>query len=262
VTLDQIIRKALRPVGRNQAGSFPQGFAAGALYVGGWRFAVAGDMGVQLPGEYAVAAVYEEAMKLYAPRTSIDLDFVNLWSPGLSEPYELSDAMTAGTIQASGLRPAINQRRVKSAAIRKFLERHGPLTDSFLRDEQEPHTERSLNEARDPRGARWAYRFSDAVEALARTYDLSKTKPDEALELAWLLLDEVPQGTLLKAIALRAFSRLLNGKDITRCENPSCRRYFQHQRLDQVGCSSTCAAVIRQRRYRAKMRTTKEGEES
>jgi hypothetical protein len=259
VTLDQVIQRALRPVSRRQAGSFEEGWAAGVLYVGGWRFAVSGDEQVQLPGEYAITAVDEAAMKVYVPKSWIDLDFANLWTPGLSESYEASQAAIDATIQASGLRPPIERRRVKSEEIRKFLVHHGPLTDSFLRSGHDHGEEQNSNSARDPRGAMWAYAFSDAVAAVADTYDLSKTKPDDALESAWLLLDEVPQGTLLKVIALRAFSRLLNGKDMTRCENPSCRRYFQHQRLDQLGCSSTCAAVIRQRRHRAKKRTTKGG---
>jgi hypothetical protein len=256
VSLADNLRRAFNPVVPGNA-PFRDGWAAGVLYRGGWTFAVTDETVTDVPGDYAVIAADETKMKRLTLPDDIDEKFASLLAPGTAEDYELGEATVKATIAITGRRPAFAQQRVRPDVVASFLRRYGPLTDSFLRAGEDPVEERQRCSNRDSRGAEWAYRFNDAVAYVANIFDLSRSDPDEALQLAYLLLDEAPQFTLLKSICLNVFTRTLNGRDVTRCANPRCRRYFEHKRADGHGCSDACNAALRLQRFRAKKRPPK-----
>lgn len=254
MTLEKVIRRAFEPTEPADA-PFAAGWDAGVLYTGGWTFGVARQEMADIPGDYAVTAVDETKMRRLRPPTDIHEQFANLAT--LQESYELSQALVDATIAISGHRPAFTQYRVQPNHVQSFLLKYGPLSDSFLRDGMNPVDERERCANRDPRGATWAYTFNEPLRVVANIFDLSGRAPDEALEIALLFMDVTPQATLLKAIAVNVLADVLDGRDMTRCENPNCRRYFRHVRVDQLGCSNSCASVIRQRRKREKDRSVK-----
>ncbi|MGZ4317389.1 MAG: hypothetical protein ACXVRK_14890 [Gaiellaceae bacterium] len=262
--LDEILRSVVQPFGLSARASFYDGWRAGQLYTGGWTFRVRGDLPGHFDYEYAIVAADERKMKPYTAPNGLALEFANLLTPQKTEVITVSSTLrkaAAKIREQGGKRSDWDYEAVRPPIVRDFLKKHGPLTDSFLRDGKDPRSERKQNSYRDPRAGEWAYEFTRPVDAVQQSFDLSKTDIDEAVRLAWLLLDKVPQFTLLKVIALQAFSLLYQGRDMTRCANPSCRRYFVHRREDAAGCSASCNNTLRQRRWRSKQRQSEGGQD-
>ena len=236
---------------------FELGWHAGVLYRDGWDFVVEGEpptwtTGTEAPGDYAVVAVREADMVPYEPPADVVLEFANLGMPLKKKEVEISLAISESVRDLVGTEPAPTYQVVRPDLVRRFLERYGPLSDSFLRNGEDPQSEMERNRSRDPRGERWQYCFNRAVRWIHRVFDESGPDRDEATRIAWLLLDEAPQFTLLKVLALQAFSRMIKGKNMTRCGDPSCQRFFEHKRTNASWCSPECGNRMRVRNWRAK----------
>jgi hypothetical protein len=214
--------------------SFAEGWHAGVLYKGGWQVRLRADdaeWGAALGdhGEYAVVGADPDAMTPYQPPDTLVEQFarLSLEKVGPADWPTFPHKWDA----------------VSAAAMRRFLERWGPLTDSFLRDGEDQDQERIRNAERDARGTQWQFQFTSAVLAVRKAI-----KEPDGLGTAWLLLDEAPQFTLLKIIALQTFSLLLADK-LAMCP---CGTPFIRGNPKQLYHDPSCGNRFRVRKHRAK----------